>query len=358
MRVWADGCFDLMHFGHANALRQAKSLGDYLVVGVSNDVDIEHNKGPTVMKDEERYLAVEGCKWVDQVVRDAPYTTQLETMEEYQCDFCVHGEDPSIDADGRDTYEEVKKAGRFRTIKRTDGISTTDIVGRMLLMTKQHHVEDVNPSEVERMKEGLEGARSRKDTQVSRYLTTSRKIVQFSSAVAPKEGDKIVYVDGAFDLFHVGHVEFLKRARALGDFLVVGVHDDKVVNSIRGGNHPILNLHERTLSVLSCKYVDEVIIGAPYVMTEDMIEQWDIKLVVHGTTKDPNTSEEDPYEVPRRMGIVQEIESPFPEITVSSIIDRVIANRKRYEERNARKVAKDAKGRSEVKAQGLKVKEL
>ena len=95
---------------------QAKSLGDYLVVGVSNDVDIEHNKGPTVMKDEERYLAVEGCKWVDQVVRDAPYTTQLETMEEYQCDFCVHGEDPSIDADGRDTYEEVKKAGRFRYV--------------------------------------------------------------------------------------------------------------------------------------------------------------------------------------------------------------------------------------------------
>ena len=86
------------------------------MVGVSNDHDIGHHKGPTVMKDEERYLAVEGCKWVDEIVRDAPYTTELECLEKHNIDFCVHGEDPSIDADGKDTYEEVKKAGRFRCV--------------------------------------------------------------------------------------------------------------------------------------------------------------------------------------------------------------------------------------------------
>jgi ethanolamine-phosphate cytidylyltransferase len=37
VRIWVDGCFDVLHFGHANALRQAKALGDELVVGVHTD---------------------------------------------------------------------------------------------------------------------------------------------------------------------------------------------------------------------------------------------------------------------------------------------------------------------------------
>ena len=43
-------------------------------------------------------------------------------------------------ADGRDAYGYVKSIGKFKVIKRTEGVSTTDIVGRMLLMTKEHHV--------------------------------------------------------------------------------------------------------------------------------------------------------------------------------------------------------------------------
>jgi ethanolamine-phosphate cytidylyltransferase len=44
--IWVDGCFDMMHFGHANALRQARELGDYLIVGVHSDKEIERVKGP------------------------------------------------------------------------------------------------------------------------------------------------------------------------------------------------------------------------------------------------------------------------------------------------------------------------
>ena len=53
-RIWVDGCFDMMHWGHANALRQAKKEGAYLVVGVHSDAEILANKGPTVMNEEER----------------------------------------------------------------------------------------------------------------------------------------------------------------------------------------------------------------------------------------------------------------------------------------------------------------
>ena len=50
----------------------------------------------------------------------------------------------------------------------------------------------------------------------------------------------------------------LKEARKLGTFLLVGIQSDETVNSMRGQNLPIMNLHERALGVLSCRYVDEV----------------------------------------------------------------------------------------------------
>jgi len=56
VRVYMDGCFDLMHYGHANALRQAKALGDELVVGLVSDEEIIANKGPPVLSMDERYF--------------------------------------------------------------------------------------------------------------------------------------------------------------------------------------------------------------------------------------------------------------------------------------------------------------
>lgn len=46
----------MVHFGHANSLRQAKALGDYLIVGIHNDDEITKHKGPPVFTEEERYL--------------------------------------------------------------------------------------------------------------------------------------------------------------------------------------------------------------------------------------------------------------------------------------------------------------
>ena len=52
--MYMDGCFDMMHYGHCNALRQARALGDQLVVGVVSDDEIIANKGPPVTPLEER----------------------------------------------------------------------------------------------------------------------------------------------------------------------------------------------------------------------------------------------------------------------------------------------------------------
>jgi len=61
-----------------------------------------------------RYKMVRGIKWVDEVVEAAPYVTTLETLDKYNCDFCVHGDDITMTADGVDTYHLVKATGRYR----------------------------------------------------------------------------------------------------------------------------------------------------------------------------------------------------------------------------------------------------
>ncbi|KAG2186271.1 hypothetical protein INT43_002709 [Umbelopsis isabellina] len=350
IRVWVDGCFDMMHFGHANALRQAKAMGDYLIVGVHSDKEIEKNKGPTVMKEDERYAAVAACKWVDQVVPDAPYNTTVEILKEYNVDFCVHGDDITTMADGTDCYQAVKDAGLYRECKRTQGVSTTELVGRMLLMTRDHHrnrgtagasplasisSEDLGSFSTASGKTGI-------NTGVSHFLPTSRKIVQFSEGREPEPNDRIVYVDGTFDLFHTGHIEFLKRAREQGDYLLVGVHDDQTVNAIKGVNYPLMNLHERVLSVLACRYVDEVIIGAPYSVTKDVLGKvYNVSLVAHGNTPtEPDLDGKDPYELPKQLGIYYELENPNASVTTEGIIDRIIEHRRVFEERQRRKNAK------------------
>ncbi|CAH8540429.1 unnamed protein product [Schistosoma turkestanicum] len=137
IRVWVDGCFDLVHFGHANALRQAKSLGDQLIVGIHSDKEITKHKGPPVFHEQERYRLIRAMKWVDEVVEDAPYFTYVKTLEKYSCDFCVHGDDLVVSNDGSDPYAEVKAANRYKEVKRTEGISTTALVSRMLKRIQQ-----------------------------------------------------------------------------------------------------------------------------------------------------------------------------------------------------------------------------
>jgi hypothetical protein len=74
-----------------------------------------------------------------------------------------------------------------------------------------------------------------------------------------------------------------QEAKAQGDFLLVGLHTDEEVQERRGPHLPIMNCHERSLSVLACKYVDEVIIGAPSIISDDLIKTFNIRLVVRGT---------------------------------------------------------------------------
>eukprot|EP01095_Lingulamoeba_sp_RSL-Kostka_P006030 TRINITY_DN184_c3_g1_i1.p1 TRINITY_DN184_c3_g1~~TRINITY_DN184_c3_g1_i1.p1 ORF type:complete len:286 (+),score=111.79 TRINITY_DN184_c3_g1_i1:81-938(+) len=134
IRVYCDGIFDLFHFGHARALKQAKFLFEhtYLLVGVCDDKLTHSLKGKTVLNDYERYEAVSHCKWVDEVIPAAPWVVTREFLDKHKIDFVAHGEDPVLDENGNDLYEFVKNAGQFQVIQRTRGISTTDLILRIV----------------------------------------------------------------------------------------------------------------------------------------------------------------------------------------------------------------------------------
>jgi len=334
----------MVHFGHANSLRQAKAMGDYLIVGVHTDEEISKHKGPPVFNEQERYRMVRAIKWVDEVIEGAPYVTTLETLNKYDCDFCVHGDDITMTADGTDTYHLVKSAKRYKECKRTQGVSTTNLVGRMLLLSKDHMQRGEHEYMVDRRSStdmSSDSSARSPWTGLSQFLPTTQKLLEFSNCEGPKKTDKIVYVAGAFDLFHIGHLDFLEKCREFGDYLIVGLHTDPVVNRYKGSNFPIMNIHERTLSVLAYRCVDEVVIGAPYAITAEMMNHFNVSVVCHGKTNVmPDIDGEDPYALPKKEGKFVTVDSGNS-LTTEMLVQRILARRVEYEERNTKKEKKE-----------------
>ncbi|XP_030962602.1 choline-phosphate cytidylyltransferase 2-like [Quercus lobata] len=165
VRVYADGIYDLFHFGHAGSLEQAKKSfpNTYLLVGCCSDEITHKFKGKTVMTEDERYESLRHCKWVDEVIPDAPWVISQEFLDKHNIDFVAHDSLPYADASGagNDVYEFVKSAGRFKETKRTDGISTSDIIMRI--------VKDYNQYVMRNLDRGY----SRKDLGVS-YVKEKR----------------------------------------------------------------------------------------------------------------------------------------------------------------------------------------
>ncbi|KAH0923561.1 hypothetical protein HID58_023579 [Brassica napus] len=94
-----------------------------------------------------------------------------------------------------------------------------------------------------------------------------------------------------------------------------------------------MSMQERSLSVGACRYVDEVIFGAPWEVSKNTIMFFGISLVVHGTVAESDNfqrKEENPYAVPISMGIFQILESAL-NITTSTIMGRIVANHEAYQ---------------------------
>lgn len=446
-RLWIDGCFDFFHHGHASVMLQARRLGESLFVGLHSDKEIAENKGPTVMNIAERTAAVNACRFSSLCIPHAPYVTSLPWIDHYGCKYVVHGDGITSDAENSDCYRFVKKAGRMKTVKRTPGISTTDLVGRMLLCTKTHFIK--NLPDVMAGKEGRGSEDERKaygkelETMIKEYAAAPNgrePCVQvysfhpkhpsierrqssikgnpgeisssssprnrdsgkgtFSSMVyglGPRAGQRIVYVDGGFDLFSSGHIAFLETIATLEDkrgrerdwfspavtskridetgsdygpaYIIAGIHDDDVINYYKGINFPIMNIFERGLCVVQCKYIHSVVFGAPFVPTKTYLtglpamsaaDKLHPDVVYHGPTSFMPALF-DSYADARALSIFSETPAHnFQEVNAAHIMKRILDNRAQYEKRQRKKGVKGAgeeatKKREQVKKEAADV---
>ncbi|TKY57540.1 Choline-phosphate cytidylyltransferase 2 [Spatholobus suberectus] len=148
VRVYADGIYDLFHFGHARSLEQAKKSfpNTYLLVGCCNDEVTHKYKGKTVMTESERYESLRHCKWVDEVIPDAPWVINQEFLDKHNIDYVAHDSLPYADASGaaNDVYEFVKAVGKFKETKRTEGISTSDVIMRIVKDYNQYVLRNLD----------------------------------------------------------------------------------------------------------------------------------------------------------------------------------------------------------------------
>ncbi|KAK5987434.1 putative choline-phosphate cytidylyltransferase [Cladobotryum mycophilum] len=134
VRVYADGVFDLFHLGHMRQLEQAKKAFPQttLVVGVTGDYDTHKYKGLTVMSAKERAESLRHCKWVDEVIEDCPWIATTDFLDKYGLDYVAHDDLPYEAVDCDDIYQPIKEAGKFLVTQRTEGVSTTGIITRIV----------------------------------------------------------------------------------------------------------------------------------------------------------------------------------------------------------------------------------
>ena len=81
-------------------------------------------------------------------------------------------------------------------------------------------------------------------------------------------------------MFCPSHIEQLEKAKKLGNYLIIGIHDDQCVNQCLGEHYPLNTLHERVFNVLSYKYDNDVIIGAPFKITDKLIKNLNASFIV------------------------------------------------------------------------------
>ena len=128
IRVWTNGCFDILHRGHIELFKYAKSLGDELIVGIDSDKKVKEDKGEDrpINSLDDRAIILQSIKYIDRVIEFDSTDELRNLIKDIKPDIMVIGSDWK----GKDVIgqEFTDKLVFFDRIK---GYSTTDIIGKI-----------------------------------------------------------------------------------------------------------------------------------------------------------------------------------------------------------------------------------
>ncbi len=184
--VFTNGCFDILHFGHAKYLKEAKRKGDILIVGVNSDSSVRKIKGNRRPIINEAYRAglIAALESVDFVVifkEETPFRV-IKTLKP---DILVKGADwAQRDIVGRDFI--LKGGGKVYTVKLVKGLSTTDLTRKLQRHFKINRIIDAN---INRAKEGL-----RVCEEITRFILNNRKLTSDFKTIRHQIDDIIKYL--------------------------------------------------------------------------------------------------------------------------------------------------------------------
>lgn len=147
-------------------------------------------------------------------------------------------------------------------------------------------------------------------------------------AEARRAGRRVVFTNGIFDVLHVGHLRYLRAARALGDLLVVGVNDDACTRRLKGPQRPIVPEAERAELVAALEPVDWVVLFGADTATE-LIRLLRPTVYVKGGDYAAGPGEAGKVlpeaEAVRESGGEVRIIPLVPERSTSGIVERIVA---------------------------------
>ncbi len=208
---YVSGSFDMFHIGHLNLLRRAKEQCDYLVVGVlSDECIVRYKKKAPIISLEDRLEIIRACKYVDEVdITTKELLNKVSAWHKYHFDAMFTGDDHKTDGWAWEEPELNKLGAELVFFPYTKHVSSTQLRGIL---------------------------KNGDNSQM-------RKVITY----------------GTFDLLHDGHRRLLERAKALGDYLIVGVTTEQY-DVQRGKLNVVDSLMKRIDNVRSLGIADEVII--------------------------------------------------------------------------------------------------
>ena len=229
-----DGCFDSLHYGHVNALFQAKQQCNILHCATHTDDEIFKAKNCSSLFDyNERYILLKYCRFIDILYKETPYNTNIDILNNIKCEKFFHGDD-SID---KEPLKTLNILGKLQIYKRTEGISTTDLVNRLF---------------------DYKNGKKVKTNENYKYLKNLFNIIYHNIHKNKQQSNKKIFIlDCNWDYLNKEHINLLLKIKEKYPNILIYVD---LIKSKFVNDYKIYNIYEIAISLLGINLIDNVII--------------------------------------------------------------------------------------------------